>query len=97
MHAVESTAWDDLGEEVEDPFEDAIVEAKREEGERLSDALDEIQIFARDDIRHETFESPEELAEALRIFDELVAQAHHRFSAYSERLHAIQEEHHGHP
>lgn len=34
MHAVESTAWDDWGEEVEDPFEDAIVEA-----ERIFDAL----------------------------------------------------------
>ena len=42
--------------EKDDPFEDAICIAKREEGERLCDALDEIQIFAHDDIRHETFD-----------------------------------------
>lgn len=95
MHAVESTAWDDWGEEVEDPFEDAIVEAKREEGERLFDALDEIRIFTHDDIHHETFESPEELAEAERIFDALVKEAKKRFYAYSAKLGLI-EATHGH-
>lgn len=90
MHAVESTAWDDWGEEVEDPFEDAIVEAKREEGERLFDALDEIRIFTHDDIHHETFESPEELAEAERIFDALVKEAKKRFFAYSAKLGLIE-------
>lgn len=95
MHAVESTAWDDWGEEVEDPFEDAIVEAKREEGERLFDALDEIRIFTHDDIHHETFESPEELAEAERIFDALVKEAKKRFDAYSAKLGLI-EATHGH-
>lgn len=95
MHAVESTAWDDWGEEVEDSFEDAIVEAKREEGERLFDALDEIRIFTHDDIHHETFESPEELAEAERIFDALVKEAKKRFYAYSAKLGLI-EATHGH-
>lgn len=95
MHAVESTAWDDWGEEVEDPFEDVIVEAKREEGERLFDALDEIRIFTHDDIQHVTFESTEELAEAERIFDALVKEVHKRFHAYSEKLCYI-EATHGH-
>lgn len=83
------------GDEV-DPFEDAILLAKSEEGERLCDALDEFQIFLHEDIRHETFETPEELVEALRIFDGLVEQTHSRFAAYISKLAAIQEEHHGH-
>ena len=95
MHAVESFL-DDWGEEVEDPFEDAICIAKREEGERLCDALDAIQIFAHDDIRHETFESTEALAEAERIFDALVKEVHKRFHAYSAKLCYI-EATHGHP
>ena len=86
------TPW---GEKV-DPFEDAIIEAKREEGERLCDALDEIRIFAHDDIQHETFESPEEVAEAERIFDALVKEVHKRFHAYSAKLCYI-EATHGHP
>lgn len=96
MHAVESTTWDDWGEEVEDPFEDAIVEAKREEGERLFDALDEIRIFTHDDIHHETFESPEEVAEAERIFDALVKEVHKRFYAYSAKLSYIEATHRDH-
>lgn len=94
MHAVESFL-DDWGEEVEDPFEDAIIEAEREEGERLFDALDEIRIFTHDDIQHVTFESPEELAEAERIFEALVKEVHKRFYAYSEKLCYI-EATHGH-
>lgn len=94
MHAVESFL-DDWGEEVEDPFEDAIIEAEREEGERLFDALDEIRIFTHDDIQHVTFESPEELAEAERIFDALVKEAKKRFYAYSAKLGLI-EATHGH-
>lgn len=86
------TPW---GEKV-DPFEDAIIEAKREEGERLCDALDEIRIFAHDYIQHETFESPEEVAEAERIFDALVKEVHKRFHAYSAKLCYI-EATHGHP
>lgn len=96
MHAIEPTAWDDWGEEVEDPFEDAIIEAKRDEGERLCDALDEIRIFTQDNIQHETFESPEELEEARRIFNGLVEQAHRRFYAYRAKLCYI-EATHGHP
>lgn len=84
--------WDDK----DDPFEDAILLAKSEEGERLCDALDEFQIFLHEDIRHETFETPEELVEALRIFDGLVEQTHSRFAAYISKLAAIKEEHHGH-
>ena len=86
------TPWD----EKDDPFEDAIVEAKRDEGERLCDALDEIRIFTNDDIQHETFESPEKLAEAERIFDALVKEVHKRFYAYSAKLSYI-EATHGHP
>lgn len=86
------TPW---GEKV-DPFEDAIIEAKRDEGERLCDALDEIRIFAHDDIQHETFESPEEVAEAERIFDALVKEVHKRFYAYGAKLCYI-EATHGHP
>ena len=86
------TPW---GEKV-DPFEDAIIEAKRDEGERLCDALDEIRIFTHDDIQHETFESPEKLAEAERIFDALVKEVHKRFYAYSAKLSYI-EATHGHP
>lgn len=83
--------WDDK----EDPFEDAICLAKSEEGERLCDALDEIRIFTHDDIQHVTFESPEELAEAERIFDALVKEVHKRFYAYSAKLCYI-EATHGH-
>lgn len=79
-----------------DPFEDAICIAKREEGERLCDALDEIQIFAHDDIRHETFESTEALAEAERIFDALVKEVHKRFYAYSAKLSYIEATHRDH-
>ena len=79
-----------------DPFEDAICIAEREEGRRLCDALDEFQIFLHEDIRHETFETPEELVEAMRIFDGLVEQTQRRFAAYIAKLDAIQEEHHGH-
>ena len=79
-----------------DPFEDAIIEAKRDEGERLCDALDEIRIFTSDDIQHETFESTEALAEAERIFDALVKEVHKRFYAYSAKLSYI-EATHGHP
>ena len=79
-----------------DPFEDAIIEAKRDEGERLCDALDEIRIFAHDDIQHETFESPEKLAEAERIFDALVKEVHKRFYAYSAKLSYIEATHRGH-
>lgn len=85
-------SWDDK----DDPFEDAICIAKREEGERLCDALDEIRIFTHDDIQHETFESPEKLAEAERIFDALVKEVHKRFYAYSAKLSYI-EATHGHP
>lgn len=81
----------------DDSFEDAICIAKREEGERLCDAVDEFRIFLHEDLQHETFETPEELVEARRIFDELVAQAYRRFAAYAAKLAAIQEEHHGHP
>lgn len=84
--------WDDK----EYPFEDAICLAKSEEGERLCDALDEFQIFLYEDVRHTTFSTPEELVEALRIFDGLVEQTHRRFAAYISKLAAIQEEHHGH-
>ena len=79
-------SWDDK----DDPFEDAICIAKREEGERLFDALDEIRIFTHDDIQHVTFESPEELAEAERIFDALVKEVHKRFYAYSAKLSYIE-------
>ena len=79
-----------------DPFEDAIIEAKRDEGERLCDALDEIRIFTHDDIQHETFESPEEVAEAERIFDALVKEVHKRFHAYSAKLCYIEATHRGH-
>ena len=83
------------GEEV-DPLEDSILLAKSEEGERLCDALDEFQTFLHEDIRHKTFETPEELVEAMRIFDGLVEQTQRRFAAYIAKLDATQEEHHGH-
>lgn len=97
MHAVESKAWDDWGDEEDDPFEDAILQAKDVEGLCLIDAIEEFNHFLREDIRHEIFENPEEVAEKLRIFDGLVEQAHRAFAMYIERLAAIQEEHHGHP
>lgn len=80
----------------DDPFEDAICIAKTEEGERLCDALEDFGSFLYQDIRHTTFGTPEELVEALRIFDGLVEQTHSRFAAYISKLAAIQEEHHGH-
>lgn len=92
MHAVSEPTW---GEKV-DPFEDAIIEAKRDEGERLFDALDEIRTFTHDEIHHETFESPEELDEARRIFDGLVEQAHRRFYAYHAKLCYIEATHRDH-
>lgn len=85
-------AWDDEA----NPFEDAICLAKSEEGERLCDALEDFESFLHQDIRHTTFGTPEELVEALRIFDGLVEQTHSRFAAYISKLAAIQEEHHGH-
>lgn len=84
--------WDDE----KDPFEDAICLAKSEEGERLCDALEDFESFLYQNIRYTTFGTPEELVEALRIFDGLVEQTHRRFSAYISKLAAIQEEHHGH-
>ena len=96
MHAVESTAWDDWGEEVEDPFEDAILQAKDVYGYRLVDAIEEFSLFVREDLRHEIFENPEEVAEKLRIFDGLVEQAHRGFEMYIARLAEIKEQFHGH-
>lgn len=92
MDYCDNHPWDDEA----DPFEDAICLAKSEEGERLCEALEEFQIFLHEDIRHTTFGTPEELVEALRIFDGLVEQTHSRFAAYISKLSAIQEEHHGH-
>lgn len=85
MHAVESFL-DDWGEEVEDPFEDAICIAEREEGKRLCDAVDDIRTFLESDLRNHTFASAEELHKAERIFDALVKEVHKRFYAYSAKL-----------
>lgn len=92
MDYCDSHPWDDE----EDPFEDAICLAKSEEGERLCEALEEFQIFLHEDVRHTTFGTPEELVEALRIFDGLVEKTHRRFAEYAGKLYAIQEEHNGH-
>lgn len=84
-------------EERDDPFEDAILEARDEEGCRLCDAVDEFRVFLHEDLQYETFETPEELDEARRIFDGLVEQAHRRFDTYRAKLFGIKETLHGHP
>ena len=91
MDYCDNHPWDDEA----DPFEDAICLAKSEEGERLCEALEELQIFLHEDVRHTTFGTPEELAEAERIFDALVKEVHKRFYAYSAKLCYI-EATHGH-
>lgn len=96
MHAVESTAWDDWGDDKDDPFEDAILEAESEEGKRLIDAVDDIRSFMEHDLWNHTFSSTKELDEAEFIFDALVKEVHKRFSAYSAKLCYI-EATHGHP
>lgn len=78
------------------PFEDAILLAKSEEGERLCDALDEFRSFLEQDLRNHTFASDKELAEAEFVFDALVREAHKRFSDYHAKLCYIEATHRDH-
>lgn len=79
-----------------DSFEDAICIAKREEGKRLCDAVDDIRSFLESDLRNKTLSSQEELGKARFVFDALVREVYRRFYDYQCQLCYI-EAIHGHP